>query len=169
VNSSNYIIIAKIGKPHGLKGEFNFHLFSYDVDDLDYFFNLYIKKDNNYILLPKIAFKISKNHIIAKVEGYDSREDIKTLCNKDIYIKKEDLPKLDKGEYFHIDLIDCHCFYNNSELGVVKDIVNYGSTDIFEVESPSRKIFYIPFLNEKIAEINIEKKSIYFKDLEGFI
>ena len=169
MSSSQYIVIAKIGKPHGLKGEFNFHLYSHDADDLNNIKNYFVKKDNNFILLSKVTFKIDEKRILAKIDGYNNIDDIKTLCNEDIYIKKEDLPQLNKDEYFCIDLIGCQCYYQNKMLGVVKDVVNYGSSDIFEVEKPDKKLIFIPFLYKNIIEINIEKKSIHFKNLEGFI
>ncbi len=165
---SNYIVIAKIGKPHGLKGYFFFYPFSSSVDELFNFSTFYKKKENIFIPLPKIIFKNSGNNLIAKIKGINSVEEIKHLINIDVYILKKELPPLD-GEYYHFDLIDCKCYYEDKFIGVVKDIVNYGAGELFEIETKKNKTYFIPFLKDKLLDVSIDNKSIYFKDLEGFI
>lgn len=166
---NDYFLIAKVGKPHGLKGEFVFHLFSEGVDELAQLPTIYKKENDLFVPLPRLTFKVMGQRIVGKIEGINSQKEIKSLCHLEIYIKKEDLAPLEKGEYYRIDLIGSQCYYQNKKLGIIKNVVNYGTCDLFEIEDTDRHIFYVPFLNQYLKEISLETKSIHFTDLEGFV
>ncbi|GMT48638.1 MAG: ribosome maturation factor RimM [bacterium] len=164
-----YIVIAKVGKPHGLNGEFILHVFGDDPDELSRFSTLYLKKDDKYTHLQSFSMKVRGDRVVARFAGLHSREDAKKYCHSEIYAKKDDLPQTEEGEYYYIDLIDCRCLCTEEEIGVVQRMVNYGSCDLFEVKNESGKVFYIPFLNKLIRQIRLEEKVIDFNDLEGYI
>ncbi len=164
-----YIVIAKVGKPHGLNGEFVLHFFGDDPNELSQFSILYFKKHDTYTPLQSFSMKVRENRVVARFAGLHSREEAKKYCHLEIYAKKEDLPQTEEGEYYYIDLIHCRCICTEEEIGVVQRMVNYGTCDLFEVKKESGKVFYIPFLNELIQQICLEEKVIYFNDLEGYL
>ncbi len=164
-----YILIAKVGKPYGLRGEVFIHVFSDDPHDLSRFPNLYINKHEQYTPLQPFTMTVRGNRVILHFEGLHTREEAQKYCHLEIYANKEDLPETEEGEYYYIDLINCRCVCMEEELGLVQRMVNYGSCDLFEVKKESGKVFYIPFINELIREIRLEEKVIYFNDLEGYI
>jgi 16S rRNA processing protein RimM len=168
VHLDDYIVIAKVGKAHGLKGEFYIHFFGDKVEHIHHFSTFYRKEKASFVTLPKMTFKISGQKIITKMEGINNRDSVLNILNLDIFIKKADLPSIEEDEYYHVDLIGCHCFYKDKEFGIVQDIVDYGSCDIFVIEDFEQQIWHIPFLNNKVDKILIKEKLIYFKDLEGF-
>ena len=165
---SRYIVIAKVGKHHGLKGEFILHLFGVDIVDIPIFSNFFRKENDQLIPLPPLSYYEGGGKIYAQLENINSKEDVKLLNNCDVYVLKEELPPPDEDEYYYDDLIGCHCYYHNNEIGTVKEIQNHGSCDIFEVVHHSKK-YYIPFLNDHVVDIQIEQKRIDFKNLDGFL
>ncbi len=169
MNRDDYIIIAKVGKAHGLSGDFYLHFFGDDVEQIHHFSTFYKKEQENFVHLPKMIFKISGRKIICQMEGIKDRNSVRSMLNLEIYIKQQELPSIEEDEYYHIDLIGCHCYYEGKEIGVVTDIADYGSCDIFIIDGPEQQSLHIPFLNGKIDKILIKDKMIYFKDLEGFI
>jgi len=157
-----------MGKAHGLKGEFYLHVY-YDPDRLHELPHLYRKVNESYELLSGLSLKVRGNRVLAKLEGADSREELRNLGLSEIYIKKDELPQPDEGEYYYADLIGCQCIYEDKVIGVVADIVNHGSCDLFVLEGDGDKTLYIPFLNDLVKEIMLEEKSIHFMDLDGYI
>lgn len=164
-----YILIGKMGKPFGLKGEFVFHLYSDKLDDIYHFNQLFTKKEDSFFPIPDISFKIQGKKIIAKIKNINNLDNVHKIINQEVYILKQDLPGLDENEYYYVDLIGCSAYYLDNKFGLIRNVVNYGATDLFEIEDESGKTVMIPFLNDRIIKINIDKKEIYFKDLEGFL
>jgi 16S rRNA processing protein RimM len=122
-----------------------------------------------FIPLPDITFKNTGTKLIAKIKGIDSIKELKPLVNNEIYILKKELPILEVGEYYCSDLIGCKCYYEGKIIGEVRDIVDYGAGELFEVESEGGKTYFIPFLKDRIISVSIDNKSICFRELEGFI
>ena len=75
--------------------------------------------------------KKSHNKFVSKIVNVSDLDQIKLFTNKKLYIKNSDLPKLsDKEVYWH-ELKGMNVFVNktNENLGVVKEINNFGSDD----------------------------------------
>ncbi len=177
-NSDSYIIIAKIIKPHGIKGELSITPYT---DDVENFINkykiLYLKTQNDFSVVDveKYALNIAKNRLILKLKDICDRNQAENLRNEFLYIKKDNLPETQDGEYYKVNLIGCSCYLNdfvsetNSYFGKVKDMFNFGATDLFNVELESGEMVNIPFLNKLLKTIDIDNKQIIFSDLEGYI
>lgn len=168
MHEQEFIVIAKVGKPHGLKGQFILHFYSHKLEEIHQLKTFYKKVKDKFIPLPTMDCQVGGDKIIAHLEGVNSREDIKLFTNEDIYILKKDLPQLEEDEFYYKDLLGCECFYQNKKLGTVRNVVNYGTCDLFEVMD-GKKSYFIPFFNNLIEKIVIQDKIIYFKDLEGYI
>ncbi len=168
MQSNNYLIIGKIGKPHGLKGEFIIH-FYLDRDEDPSFTEFYIKQGNDYVIFQGLTIKLAGNHYLGKIQGVDAREKAHEYCNLDLYINRNDLPETNEDEYYYTDLIGSICYYEGDVLGKLEDIHNFGSSDLFGIKTNTGKYIYIPYLKDLLQEINIDEGTITFKNLEGYI
>lgn len=164
--NENFIVIGKVGKAHGLKGEVYVQLFL-DEDQLDQLPQLYKKQSGGYQAVEFEYMKPSGKKFITKFSQVNSREDTDKIRNIDLFVNKLDLPEPDEDEYYYIDLIGCLCYWNDDFIGEVVNVDDYGAGDIFEINKNGKTLF-LPFLNRHIETISIENKRIDFKDLEGF-
>ena len=90
-----------------------------------------------------------------KCETINSIEEAQKIINKEIYINKNELPSLDEGEYYACDLIglEVQNIKNNQKIGVVVDLVDFGSGPNLEVKNLQEKLEYYVFNNSTEVEL----------------
>ena len=114
--------------------EYKVSIYSDDIYSIEEYNNIYIKEKNMYI---KINLEITgslKNRIIADIYFEDEIYDDIILQGKEIYIQKKDLKKLEDGEYYILDLLECNVYEENKLIGKVTDVLNNNITETLEVD-----------------------------------
>ena len=62
-----------------------------------------------------------------------------------LYILRENLPKLDKNEVYHADLVGLTALNSKrKKIGIIEKILNYGANDIFEISRDDKESLLIP-------------------------
>ncbi len=159
MSKNKFIRIAKIGKPHGIRGWVYLHIFAENLDLLmgeDGVFD----KEGNFIC-KIIEISPHKNSYIAKIENIDDRNAVEALKNKNLYINKEYLSPItgDDDSFYYTELEDLQVIKlsTNKEIGKVKSVQNFGAGDILEIISSSNDYsFMIPFTKKFVPEVNIQ-------------
>ena len=158
------IIVAQFGRAVGLKGEIKLHL---QTDFPEQFVKgRKITTDRG---IQEIEYYNPKRGLI-KLLGINTPEDAKKITNAKIYASEEESKeycKLEEGQYFWFEIIDCKVIENNEVLGVVKDISRLPSSDYLEVVTDEAlikqgfaKSFLIPYLPNFIKSVSVEEKKI---------
>lgn len=114
--------------------EYKVSIYSDDIYSIEEYNDIYVKEKNMYI---KINLEITgslKNRIIADIYFQDDIYDDIILQGKEIYIQRKDLKKLEDGEYYILDLLECNVYKEKELIGKVTDILNNNITEILEVD-----------------------------------
>lgn len=114
--------------------EYKVSIYSDDIYSIGEYNNIYVKEKNMYI---KINLEITgslKNRIIANIYFQDDIYDDIILQGKEIYIQRKDLKKLEDGEYYILDLLECNVYKEKELIGKVTDILNNNITETLEVD-----------------------------------
>ena len=148
------IIIGKLGKARGLKGELKIIPltdFEGRFDDLKEIF-----------VGGKLTQVESVNHIgdeiFIKLKGVDNRESAKTLTNKFLTVPRSQAAPLDDGEFYTFDIIGCEVFVDEKNIGVVTAVLKTGSNDVFQVQGDEEIL--IPALKSVVKKIDVANKLI---------
>ena len=126
--------MEKLIKNTGNYEEYKVSIYSDDIYSIEEYNDIYIKEKNMYI---KINLEITgslKNRIIADIYFEDPIYDNIILQGKEIYIQKKDLKKLEDGEYYILDLLECNVYEDNKLIGKVTDVLNNNITETLEVD-----------------------------------
>lgn len=126
--------MEKLIKNTGNYQEYKVSIYSDDIYSIEEYNDIYIKEKNMYI---KINLEITgslKNRIIADIYFEDPIYDDIILQGKEIYIQKKDLKKLEDGEYYILDLLECNVYEDNKLIGKVTDVLNNNITETLEVD-----------------------------------
>ncbi len=138
------ILVAKIVKPQGIKGEVKCQVFT---DVLSVF-----EKDIPSLQIGKRNLKIKKmiyrvGFLFVKFEGVDTRDDAEGLRNEEIYLDKSFLQECIDDEILIDDLIGVMLFdENQNQIGQIVDVENYGASDIITILEDNHE-FQVPFTN----------------------
>ena len=101
------------------------------------------------------------------LEGVSDIDSAALLKETVIYANRDDF-KLEEGNYFISDLIGLSVIDNEDNsiiYGTLSDVINYGASDIYEVDTPNGKRL-IPAVPEFVKSIDTDK-GIFISPIEG--
>lgn len=161
-----YLEIGKLNNTHGIKGELKMMLWCDDINYLKQFDTLYLDKEGK-VALEVLSVRPQKNLAIIKFSGIDTIEQAETIKGKTVYGNRADAV-IDEDANYIADLIGCTVtdIDNGEEYGIVKDVVNYGSCDIYEIVSDGKPKL-IPATPDIVKEIDIQNEVIRIKKMKG--
>lgn len=153
---SEQILIGQISKPQGIKGELKLKLFTDDITRFMELKEIIIDNEKQEIL----GKRAIAGDVYIYLKGVYDRNKAETLRNKEIYVLKEWLPKLDEDNYYIYEIIGCDVVTENgTKQGTVKDILQYGSADVYVLKTENKDRMF-PFLDKVVKEVDIENKKI---------
>ena len=165
-----YFEIGQIVNTSGLKGVIKVKPFTDDIAKFNDLETIYIsvKKELKEFKIEQVRF--SKNMVFLKLEGIDTIEEAEKYRNLYLKIKRDKDEKLDKDTYYIVDILGCKVYTDEQkELGIVEDVFETGSNDVYVVKDETGKQILLPAIKEVIKNIDIDNKTIIVHLLEGLI
>lgn len=155
------IYIGKITSFHGVKGEIRIK------SDFEYKEKAF--QVGKKVIIEQKEYKIKsyrrhKDYEMITLDDYKSLNDVMFLKNKKVYMKEEEL-NLESEEHLDQDYKNLVVFYNNKEMGIVKDVYKITRKKKIIVVEYKEKEVYVPF--ELIESVDFENKKINIKYIEG--
>lgn len=162
--------IGQIVNTFGIKGFVKVNPWVNDVTRFEDLETIYIKSKNTKKKYEIEEVKYQKNMVLLKLKGIETVEQAETLRNSYLEIEREDAIPLEEGEYFIADLLGSRVYSDDGEmLGILDDIYNTGSSDIYVVKNELGKTILLPYIDEVIKEIDVENKKIIAHLLKGLV
>ncbi|MCD6550916.1 ribosome maturation factor RimM [Thermotoga sp.] len=162
------IAVGKVVNTHGLRGEVKFFPYTNSEDIVKNLSDVVLynkEKKVFYNLSVKSVRKMNKLFLI-KFEAIDTVEAAEKIKGCEVFIKYEELPPLQKDEYYFYEILGCEVFYESGEsVGKVVDIIETGSNDVLVVRKKNKETL-IPMIKDCIVEIRKFEKKIVAKELE---
>ncbi|WP_226856634.1 ribosome maturation factor RimM [Buchnera aphidicola] len=158
-----------MGKVYGILGWMNFFSFTETKEKIFSYLPWFILKNKKWDIIKLKNWKQHNSHFIIQINNIIDRSLASTWTNTDIFIDKNQLPKLYPDEYYWNDIIKCKVFNTTSKyLGRVINLISNKYNDILlihnELKKNNIKKIMIPFINKKIVKnIDIQNKIIIVK------
>ena len=161
-----YIYLGKIVNTHGIKGELRIlSNFKYKNRIFKKGFKIYIGKDK--LEEEIVTYRPHKQFDMITLKGYNNINDVLKYKSLNVFINKEDL-LLNNNEYLDEELIDLSVICDNKCIGKIKKIEKHPHQDIFVIINNDKR-YLVPYVDEFIKEINLEKKIIVINNIKGLI
>lgn len=169
MKKSPYLEAGKIANTHGIRGDVVVDSYCDSPDVLIDLPSLFLKNGREYRELTVTKASYFKGRVLFHFEGYETVEAAIPLKNRIIYAKREDFI-LEEDEYFIADLIGLSVYDEESGecYGKLTDVLNYGASDIYEIERSDGKKSYVPVVPDFVKRVDIEK-GIYISVIEGLL
>ncbi len=165
-----FVAIAKITKPRGLRGEVVADIltdFPERFDNLEKVFVVDESGKTSELEVEKFFFQ--KNRIVLKFKNFNSIEEAEHLRNAEICIPESEAVELDEDEFFDWELKDCEVKTVGGEMiGKVKEVFHAGENINLVVENGEND-YMIPFVEAICPEVDIENKLIKVDLPEGIL
>jgi 16S rRNA processing protein RimM len=167
----DHIVIGKILKPHGIRGELKILPLTADPArfyDLDHVF---VKRGED---VEKVA--VDEVHLTADgklfmyLDGVNNRDDAELMRNLELLIEEKDAIDLPEDTYFHFQLLGMQVYDITTEtnLGEVIEIVESGGNDIYLVQGID-KVYQIPARKAFIHKVDVANKRMDVQSIPGLL
>ena len=123
-------------------------------------------KNNEYTPIAVTHGSVQKQFVLLTLEGVDTLEAAVAMKNEIIYADREDF-HLGEGDFFIADIIGLPVIDvdDGKKYGTLKDVLNSGSSDIYEIATDSGDVM-IPAVAEFIIKVTPED-AIYIRPIPG--
>ena len=95
--------------------------------------------------------------------GVDSVEKAESLRGKLVTCDRNDLPALEEGEHYIVDMIGLAVVVNGETKGRISDILQYGSADVYVVKNGDVQ-FSFPAIKGVVKQVDIDGGKIVVDD-----
>lgn len=162
------ITIGRIIRPHGIDGTLKIFPLTDFPQHFESLEELYLVKEGVTKTCIKKA-RFHKGHILLKLTQCCDRAEAEEWVGAEIAIDSKDLWPLEDGEYYHFQIEGLRVMTEEGEyLGDVKQIISTGSNDVYIVSKGSKECL-LPAIKEVIKEVDLERKVMIVRLLEGLI
>lgn len=160
-----YLEIGKINNTHGLKGEVKMLMWCDGIDYIKQLKTVYL--DDGKKPLTLLSARQQKNVAILKFAEITTIETADELKNKVLFCNRDDA-KIDEDSHYLADIIGCYVVDvdTEEEYGKIVDVLNYGASDIYDVESWGQHTL-IPAIDDIVKEIDTEYQVVRIKPMKG--
>ena len=158
----NLIYIGKLVNTHGLKGEVRI------ISSFEYKEKLFVKGIHLYIggTKEKVtieSYRPHKSFDMCVFKEYNYINDVLKFKGQNVYVDRVEL-KLNNNELLDSDYISLKCVYKKKIFGYIEEVIDNNGYKLFNINNK-----FIPKNENFIEKIDIDNKTIYFKNLEGLI
>ena len=165
-----YVELGRIVKTVGLRGELKVYPLTRTPQDLSKYPSLILRSDSGQLTEFTVEnFRVQKQIAIIKFKSIDHIEKAERYIGNEVGVFEDHLPETQDGEYYIRDLIGMDVVSDaGKQLGVVSDVLELSANDIFQVAADDKELL-IPALSDVIIDINLDKRRITVRLIEGLI
>jgi len=151
----DYLRLAQVLRPQGLKGEIKLKPFVNDVNrflELDY---IYLELRSGHQCRRVVSVRIYKQFIYLQIEGITNYEQAEALRGCMICIDRAHAIPLEEGAHYIADIEGLEVFDEAGRvLGTLSEVLQTGGVDVYFVKGDSS--FSFPAIDRVIVDIDIE-------------
>ena len=162
--------VGIITSTHGVRGEVKVYPTTDDPRRFRRLKEVVLDTGKEKMNLEIEGVKFFKQFVILKFKGLDNINDIEKYRQKSLYVTRKNAVRLHRDEYFIADLIGLKVQdEDGKELGTVKDVIETGANDVYEVEMADGKSLLLPAIKQCILNVDVENGTMQVYVLEGLL
>jgi len=147
--------VARIGKPHGIRGEVTVQLFT---DDPETRFapgeSLIAEPASNGPLTVRSA-RWNKQILVVAFAEVPDRNRAEELRGTQLFVEAESPEEDEEGWYSH-ELEGLAVFVGSTRIGTVSELITGTAQDLLEIARPDGSTVLVPFVEEIVPEVDAE-------------
>ena len=155
-NSGNFVLLGKITKPHGIRGEVKVYPFSGEPENLLHYSRVLIAvgKDTDFVPYMIERARVQKNSVLLQLANCSTRNDAEDLVDCRLYVHEDELPESDPDEFYLRDLEGKQMVTEQGQvIGRVTGIVTGAGQDLARVQDDKQE-YLVPLTPEFLVSID---------------
>ncbi len=173
LKKEDFICIGFLGRSHGIKGEITAKL-DIEIDELyqkskDFFLML----EESELLIPYRVQNLRPKHntILIQFSGIENKESADLLTNRPVWLAKNLLSDVKNISFNSLAQLEGFTLFSASgqKVGRILEVDESTINTILYVESPKGDEHIIPFAEELISHLDIEREELAINIAEGLL
>ncbi|WP_100487661.1 ribosome maturation factor RimM [Sporolactobacillus pectinivorans] len=164
--------VGKIVNTRGIKGEVKvISMTDFPEERFAKGAVLYVhdEKTSSYLPLSVTNHSRHKQFDCLTFEHYRSINDIEKYKGASLFIPREQLSELKKGDFYYFQIIGLDVFADDgAHLGKIVEILSPGANDVWVVRSAGKDIL-IPYIKDVVKHVDVENKRVTVHLIPGLI
>ena len=162
--------VGVISSTHGVRGEVKVFPTTDDIQRFKKLKEVILDTGKEYKTLNIQSVKFFKNMVILKFKEFDNINDIEIYKGKSLYVTRKNAVKLQKDEYFIVDLIGMQAVSEDGTLkGTIEDVMETGANDVYAIRLEDGRELLLPAIKQCILQVNLDEQILTFHLLEGLL
>ena len=168
--SEELVLIARVRKVFGLKGEVEIEPFTWDEKRFKRLKRVFLRAADGKLSEQEVeAAHFVHKGVRLKFSGIDDRTAAETLRGKEILIPDSERAKLPKGRAYYDEIIGLNVVDDETgeHLGTVTNVLDMPASDVFVLDLSGTE-HLLTNAGEEIRKLDLKKKELRVKLLENY-
>jgi 16S rRNA processing protein RimM len=153
----DFLVFGKLRRAHGVRGEIPMEVYTHFPDLLTPGRVIYIGENHQPFRIESTRWK--NTLILLKFEEISDRTEVSELTNQLVYVRTEEMPDLEAGEFYFHELIGLKVVdRDNHYLGEIVQILETGANDVYLIEDEQGQELLLPAIEDVILEIDLDRQ-----------
>lgn len=149
--ADDLVVLGKISGLYGVKGWVRIYSFTAPRDNILTYPEWLLKRRSGWETYKLSEGKKHGKGVVARLEGFDDRDQAAGLIGSEIAIHREQLPPAKAGEYYWMDLQGLQVeTVDGASLGRIAELFETGSNDVIVVKGERERL--IPFIQGDVIK-----------------
>src|SRR6266403_400204 len=169
--SGEWITLAVVIKTQGRRGEVAVELHTDVPDRFRQDMRLWaLAKDGQRLEVTVEDLWSHKSLLVLKFQGVETISDAEPLVGAELQLPSSERAVLEPGWTYLSDLVGCKVFDGEREVGPIEDVTfGAGEAPLLVVKSGAKLPYEIPFAQEYLEKVDLERKQIRMRLPEGLL
>ena len=159
--------VARIGKPHGIRGEVTVQVLTDAPEDRFVPGTEFVVEPASAGPLTVISARWNKDILLLGFEEIETRNEAEALRGAKLFIETEELDEDDDEGWYEHELVGLEARVGSQVVGKVAALNTMPVQDLLVVTTPDGEEVLIPFVEQIVPEVNIEEGFILLTPPDG--
>lgn len=165
-----FIKVGKIIHTHGIKGDLKIRsMTDFPEDRFKNGATIYIDHDHEKKPFKVKTYRETGTMSLLLLKDLEDINLVEIYKGDDIYVPADAKTTLSPDEYHLSDILGMKILCNGEEVGEVDDVKAYPQGDYLDVLTTSGQHRLVPFRDEFVDDVDLDKRTITVIDMEGLL
>lgn len=169
-----FLVIARIMRPHGVRGEMRLQLLTAFPDRMQNLGPVFLGTDpadpSRFVSRTVTATRRDRGYWLARLDGIDDREAASAFRGWYVMVSLADAVPLEPDEVYLFQVIGLEVVTEAGEtLGSVAEVIETGANDVYVVRGGPRGEILIPAIDDVVRSIRPEDGRMIVRPLPGLL
>lgn len=157
---NEYLMIATVLKPQGVRGECKLRSYASDTEQFHAWHTLFRRNGEGYEPVSVSVARIRDGFVFARLDGSRTAEEAEAFRGTDLYVDRAHAAPMEKDADLIADLIGCEAVDEHGcTVGTLTDVLQYGTVDTWVFRTVGGTLM-APALKAVFPEVDTEGKRI---------